>query len=258
VGIGMLSPHKPPVLSIALLVGALILPSSSPSQFVHNLYQQARAIGNSRTNQTTPSDSSALPYYTCISVGMGLTYISAPDIVAYINSIAMGQEAKNLTATAEFFVAPELQISRSLGITLEYAYLMVPYNLEVRDIGSYRLTYSVHMPSIILDYLVFGDRYYLKFGGGLGYHFGFFTREFPNDESYSAGGIGFKLEAAGNTSLGGRVYALIAADLRGDFVRRLKDKDGNYIVIRRPYDTDENARLGFLSVSVKFGLTYHF
>jgi len=252
--------HKPPVLIISVLIGTLFLPSLAAPQVIHHSYYNPSLIENLRIYHPSSSDSLNEFRYRCVSAGMGLTYISASDIVAYINSLTT-QQTKELTAAGEFFIAPEIQFSNSFALKLEYSYLMKPYNIDVSNAGTYHLSYILHMPSVILDYLIVGDGYFFKFGGGMGYHFGIFTQRFPNsntDATYSASGVGFKLEAVGNTTLGGSLYALIGVALRGDFIGQLQDKDGNYIIIRKPYSSDENARLGFLSFGIKFGLTYYF
>lgn len=257
----MVDSLKLPTLALSFLMGVLCFRSSVTPQLTHDVFHRAGITESLTVYHPLRTDSSSELRYRCVSAGMGLTYISAPDIVAYINSLATAQQTNELAAAGEFLIAPEIQISDLLALKLEYSYLTKPYNVDVSNVGTYHFSYYLHMPSLVLSYLIVGNGYYFKFGGGMGYHYGVFTQRFPNstaDASYSASGVGFKLEAVGNTTLGGRLCALVAAALRGDFIGQLEDKDSKPVIIRRPYSGDTNARLGFLSFGIMFGLAYYF
>jgi hypothetical protein len=191
-----------------------------------------------------------------VSAGMGVSYIDAPNVVDYLNKFASPAErASDFTSAVEFFVAPEKWLSPSVVLRLEYSYLLKSYSLS-SSYGLYHFDYSVHMPTLVLDYLFQGDGFYVKAGGGVGYHFGKFSYRFPNantEARFTGNGVGVKLELMGNTAFGESLYGLIGGDLRLDFIGALKDSDGN-----GPVGAIDPVRLRFTSVGIKFGLVYYF
>jgi len=187
---------------------------------------------------------------------MGVSYLNAPSIVNYLNKYASQTErVADFTPAVEFFAAPEFLLSSDFSIKLEYAYLLKSYSLSSLG-GVYTFDYSIHMPTAVLDYLLEGDGFYLKVGGGVGYHFGKFSYLFPNsstDARFTSNGVGIKFELVGNTAFSESLYALIGGDLRLDYVGALKDSNGN-----SPSQADGSVKLNFASAGVKFGLVYYF
>jgi hypothetical protein len=190
------------------------------------------------------------------SAGMGVSYLNAPNVVDYLNKYAsQADRVADFTPAVEFFVAPELSLSSTLILRVEYAYLLKSYSLSGLG-GVYSFEYSVHMPTAVLDYLLKGDGFYVKVGGGMGYHFGKFSYLFPNSNSearFTSSGVGIKLELMGNTAFGESLYGLIGGDLRLDYIGALKDDSGN-----GPSQATGNVKLRFASAGIKFGLVYYF
>jgi hypothetical protein len=190
------------------------------------------------------------------SAGMGVSYINAPSIVDYLNKYtSQADKVADFTPAVEFFAAPEVQLNSTLILKLEYAYLLKSYSL-VESQGTYSFEYSVHMPTVVLNYLLEGDKFYVKVGGGLGYHFGKFNYLFPNASSearLTGSGVGLKLELIGNTAFGESLYGLIGGDIRLDFIGALKDSGGN-----APVGAIDPVKLRFASAGIKFGLIYYF
>jgi hypothetical protein len=190
------------------------------------------------------------------SAGMGVSYINAPSIVDYLNKYtSQADRVADFTPAVEFFAAPEVPLSPTLILKLEYAYLLKSYSL-VESQGTYSFDYSVHMPTVVLNYLLEGDKFYVKVGGGIGYHFGKFSYLFPNASSearFTGGGLGLKLELMGNTAFGESLYGLIGGDIRLDFIGALKDADG-----KGPAGAIDPVKLRFASAGIKFGLIYYF
>jgi hypothetical protein len=192
-----------------------------------------------------------------VSAGMGVSYIDAPNVVDYLNTFVASpaERVSDFGSAVEFFVAPEKWLSPSIILRLEYAYLLKSYSIS-RSEGLYHFDYSVHMPTLVLDYLFQGDGFYVKAGGGVGYHFGKFSYLFPNantEARFTGGGVGVKLELTGNTAFGESLYGLIGGDLRLAFIGALKDSDGN-----GPVGAVDPVKLHFTSVGIKFGLVYYF
>ena len=218
--------------------------------FVPLLFSLFPCGGGLHAQEEGPRSSAAL------SAGMGVSYINAPNVVDYLNRYAsQADRVADFTPAVEFFVAPELSLSSTLVLRVEYAYLLKSYSLSGLG-GVYSFEYSVHMPTAVLDYLLKGDGFYVKVGGGMGYHFGKFSYLFPNSNSearFTGNGIGFKLELVGNTAFGESLYGLIGGDLRLDYIGALKDDSGN-----GPSQATGNVKLRFASAGIKFGLVYYF
>jgi hypothetical protein len=190
------------------------------------------------------------------SAGMGVTYINVPNIVDYLNRYtSQADRASDFTAAVEFFAAPEVSLSSDLILKLEYAYLLKSYSL-VESQGTFSFDYSVHMPTLVLDYLLEGEKFYVKVGGGIGYHFGTFSYLFPNantEARFASNGVGIKLELMGNTAFSESLYGLIGGDLRADYIGALKDNAGN-----GPSQAAGPVRMHFAGAGIKFGLVYYF
>jgi hypothetical protein len=196
------------------------------------------------------------------SGGMGVTYIRAIDIVNYLNQYtSVYEKLDNFSSAVEFFAAPEYSLNDDFSLKLEYSYLLKSYSIANPSSGNFQFEYADHMPTALLLYVLDGDGFYVKLGGGLGYHFGKFTQLFPNsstEERFTGRGLGFKIEAVGNTAFGESLYGVIGADARLDLIGRLTDDTGKNLEIRRPQGSAAPVRLRFVSIGIKFGLIYYF
>ncbi len=126
-------------------------------------FGQLRAAGASEvvssTSDSLSSDPARLetPRRTLgLGGGMGVSTISSGEVVDYMNSLAApSQRIEEFGTAVEFFISPEYQIGSSWGLKAEYAYLLKSHNvLGGGGIGSYDFTYSVHMPTLIFQYLI--------------------------------------------------------------------------------------------------------
>ncbi len=190
--------------------------------------------------------------YYGISGGIGVTMINVGDVVDFISN---GTNQSRFATAGEFFGAAEIQVADEWGVKLEYSSLVNSYNIPQSGIAlSY--SYNVQMPSIILHRIITGKGYLLKFGGGGGYHMASFNQDYPSGHpSYSAKGVGLKLDAEGNSAFDEHLFAFIGADVRDDILGTLKDSQGNAL-INPSYGT--NVKMNFISVGIKFGLSYFF
>ncbi len=215
---------------------------------------------SAQTATPYPAPKSMVGHYFAVGGGMGVSAVSAGDVVDYMNTLAAPTERIDEFGTAvEFFISPEYQLNSSWGLKAEYAYLLKSFTVPTgQGIGNYDFTYEVHMPTVVLQYLIIREGYLFKFGVGAGYHFGSFSERFPTsvaEVDYSARGFGAKVEATGHTSLGDNLYGSIAGDLRLDFVGDLESKTGRKLV---NIVNQDNVSLHFFSLGVKFGLSYYF
>ncbi|MBM4161862.1 MAG: hypothetical protein FJ217_12300 [Ignavibacteria bacterium] len=195
-----------------------------------------------------------------ITVGMGVGAHSAPSVADYVNAVAQprtGQRLDEFTSVIEFFVAPELQMAEEWSAALEYGLLLKGYTLDDQS-GYLRsdFSYQVHMPTLLLQYVLFGDGYRLKLGGGLGYHFVRFNQSYyayGSEETFHAGGVGLKLGAVGNTQFDETFFGSIGVDLRWDFLGALKRGDGSEVIDRV---TNTVLKMNCFTLVVKFGVMF--
>ena len=185
-----------------------------------------------------------------ITGGLGVSALSDPSIINYINGLTLpipDQKLSDFASASEFFVVPEFQVSNEWSIGLEYSYLLKSYNV----IGSYQwdFSYSAQMSTLLVHYLVPGDDYWLKFGGGVGYALGNFKEQFVESgasESSKASGPAFKVEAVGNTRFDDHFWGSIGVDLRWVYAGSFKGG------IQSSAPT---PKLDFFSAGIKFGIT---
>ncbi|HEY6951904.1 MAG TPA: hypothetical protein VI758_05820 [Bacteroidota bacterium] len=186
-----------------------------------------------------------------ITGGLGVSAIGDPSIVDYMNSVAElspDQQLSEFTSAPEFFITPEVQFSDNWSIALEYSYMLKSYN----SVGAsqWDFTYTAQMPSILLHYLMPGEGYCLKYGGGLGYAFGKFTEQYPitgSELTSTASGPLVKIELVGNTEFDEHFWGSIGVDLRWVFAGVFKNSS---------VGTVASPKLNFFSAGLKFGVTY--
>jgi hypothetical protein len=185
-----------------------------------------------------------------ITGGLGVSAHADPTIINYINALTLPTSDQNLPAFAsasEFFIAPEFQIADEWSIGMEYSYLVKSYNI----VGSYQwdFSYSVQMTTLLAHYLIPGDGYWLKLGGGMGYAFGNLNEQFVESgaaESSKTSGPGFKIEAVGNTKFDDHFWGSIGIDLRWVYAGSFKGG---------VQSSAPTPKLDFFSAGVKFGVT---
>jgi hypothetical protein len=195
-----------------------------------------------------------------ISGGMGLNIISVKDVVSYLNSFiySYNDKYKNFTTAPEFYLNCEYRITEKYGLKLEYGYSVKTYNMEnTNDIVLYNLniSYYIHSPSLMVNYIIRDPGYLVKFGAGFCFNIANFTQKVPNgssEENYSASGLGIKLDAYGHTQLGSNVYMVLGLNLNAGFLGDLKNSDGEYLTPK------QKVNMSFISAGLSFGLAYYF
>ncbi len=113
------------------------------------------------------------------------------------------------------------------------------------------------MPSVLNYYVLNGNGYNFKFGGGAGIRFLSLNESLPGTGStvnYSSTGFGLILRAEGNTAIAQNVYAHIAADVRYDLNGEPKNNSKNlYNRVLK-----ENVNFSSLSFGIRLGISYQF
>ncbi len=197
------------------------------------------------------------PNAFAISAGMGVDEVAATHIVNYVNTTAVaGQTADQFATAVDFFGAAEIPLGEEYGLKAEYTYLFKSYTFVSVYGGTNEVFYALQMPSLIGQYVITGEGYFVKFGGGFGYHFGSMEEKrslYATTSTSKATGPGFVLEAAGQTAFDEHLFGYIGGDLRWEFLGTLKDAQGAAVS-----SLGQTATLNLFSAGLKFGLIYYF
>jgi hypothetical protein len=209
-----------------------------------------------------PVDDQASRRFIDFTAGMGVDLHSASSIVNYVNLVGQPRPEEKLydfSSAVEFYAVPEIQVSQKWSVGLEYSLLIKSYSIDDRTgFSRSEFSYQVHMPTLLVHRLVFGDGYRVKLGGGIGYHFANFTQRFQSfggEEVLSAEGIAVKLDAIGNTKFDETFYGSIGVDLRWDVEGPLGRRQG---VAPAVSNSIQLPKMNFFSAGLKFGVTFQF
>jgi hypothetical protein len=187
--------------------------------------------------------------------GMGINFISTPSLRDYLSALT-GIQQTAFNSAINFSAEVDGRAAKSYEMGLEMAYLYNSFNFSPNG-GRYQLSYSVLMPTITNYYVVEGQGYNFKFGGGLGLRFASIneSKEFTaNSNNYSSVGFGILLRASGNTALSSNVYANITGDIRYD-INGTPKNNGNPV---QNTTLNNSVNLNSLSLGLSLGITYIF
>jgi hypothetical protein len=188
-----------------------------------------------------------------IRAGMGINFGSTPSLKDYINQIAGYQQLGSFNSAVVFSGEFDYSVSNSYDIGFELGYLL--YSVTFSTFGTYDFSYHNIMPSVTSYYVIRGDGYNFKFGGGVGLRLVSANESQPATPSainYTSTGFGVLLRAAGNTRLSDNFYVYVAGNLRYDINGDLKDWTAHH-------SSDYNqVNLNTFSAGVNLGITYAF
>jgi hypothetical protein len=193
-----------------------------------------------------------------VTAGLNINLVAAPKMTDFINAMVSPSDRVNTFGTGvEFFGGVEFPISLSWGVKADYGYLFKSYTLLPQQFSQITpLFYSVHMPSVLLQYVIPGTGYFIKFAGGGGYHFGRVEYTDPLSGTmlvYRAKGAGLKAEAAGQTALSKDLYVHIGGTLRWEMLGTVKDDSGNELTY-----VGATAGMSMFSAGFALGVAYYF
>jgi hypothetical protein len=189
---------------------------------------------------------------------MGIYFTSIPSMQDYVNQqsfVSFDDQIGSFVSSVMFAGEAGIFISPGFETTLELAYLLYSYT-NGSSAGQYDLTFSNLMPTVFAYYVIAGEGYNFKFGGGLGPRFVTVDESFPATgltKTYNSVGYGVVGRLEGNTLLGSSVYANIGADIRYDVNGEPENAEGEKLV-----NTSQNEVVNFnaLSFGVRLGITY--
>ena len=108
---------------------------------------------------------------------MGINLISVPSAQDYINqNYAPYDDELNTFNTAVIFTGEVgYFINEKFEMSVELPYQIFSYNTSIEGAGQYDLYFDTFMPSVMAYYVLSGEGYNFKFGGGAGPRFSTMT-----------------------------------------------------------------------------------
>ena len=189
-----------------------------------------------------------------VRLGMGINFGSTPSLKDYINQVAGYNEMASFNSAVIFSGEYDHSFSNTFDLGLEVAYLLSSSTFNIGT-GQYDFSYHIIMPTITSYYVIRGEGYNFKFGGGVGVRLASADESFPSSPSainFTSTGFGFLLRAAGNTKLSDNFYVYISGDLRYDLNGDLNGWEQHHSTIYNQVD------LNTFSAGVNLGITYMF
>jgi len=188
-----------------------------------------------------------------LSTGMGINYSANSSLKNYLNANfnAGNSVLSTFSAQVEFFGEGVYSVSDNFQLGIDYGLSVYSYN-NTSSIN-YELSYTVHKPSVVAYYVIQGKGYKFKFGGGVGLRIVNLDEKIFSTVNYSGTGFGFLARAEGHTSLGGNLYAMLAADMRYDLINNLSSENKRF-----GDNSGGEVNLNTFSVGVKIGISYFF
>ncbi len=179
-----------------------------------------------------------------VNAGIGLEYYNTPSLSRYLSARTGGVTPGVYTTSVQLEAGAEYFILNDWLVGIEYGYL------PSQSTGNgYQISYSYSLPCLTIRKVLAGDNYYLRIGGGIGYHFFSLNQTDPygGNIAYSSSGIGLKFDAALDSKLGENFYARVEGDAHAEFTGSFKSVDNG---------THYSSNLS--GVGVTFGLVYYF
>jgi len=192
-----------------------------------------------------------------ISAGMGVNYLTQRDLVDLINGgYSPAKRVDEFHAAVDFFGSAVFPLSADWALRAEYAYSLNTYNINSL-LGPGEFTTVLHLPSLIVEYVLVDEPLYDVSGGlGGGYHVGVLNLKYGTiDDSYTATGPGMLLMLNGNTALGDDLFIHLAVNARWEFLGELRN--GNDQSPGKSAQGDP-AKLGSFGVGARIGASYYF
>jgi len=195
---------------------------------------------------------------TELKATMGINFISVPSALDYINQNYAPLDDQLGTFNTAVIFSGEVGyfLNEKFEFSIELPYQIYSYNTTIAGAGQYNLSYDSFLPSVMAYYVISGNGYNFKFGGGLGPRFVNVIEEKKwqgTEVDYSSIGFGGLLRIEANTALSENLFANIGGDLRYDINGEPENDNGNTL-----YNIVENENVSFnsFSVGVKLGISY--
>lgn len=186
--------------------------------------------------------------------GMGINYFNSSSLFDYLNiNFTGGERLKSFNSSVEFFIEGDYNLNPGFQVGAEYGFSLFSYNNLLAG-TNYDISITYHKPSVLAYYVIPGEGYKFKFGGGIGYRFVSLSERIGVEQDYSAKGIGFLLRTQAFTTLGDNLYVMLGFDARYDYNGE-PSNDERYLM--NTID-DTKVNLNLISFAFKIGIAYFF
>jgi hypothetical protein len=192
------------------------------------------------------------------SGGMGINFSSATSLNDYINALNPTNRLSTFNSNIEFYGEIGYNYSAKMIIGLDYSYSINSYTNDYYGIGKYEIKYNQHSPTLMAYYVMKGEGYKFKFGGGLGLRYLLLNQTLPQSNvpsDYSTTGFGILLKAEGNTAIGKNVFATIAFTLKLDYPGIPKNNGESLSLSTGDMN---NVNVNSISGGIRLGILYSF
>ena len=157
-----------------------------------------------------------------LSAGMGISALSAPSTVDYINGASQAASADKVSeffSVTEFTLTPEVRIAERWSAGIDYMFRIKSASVRGGG-GQSQFELSSHHLGLVAHYLIEGESYLVRLGGGGALVVGRFSQALfgnPVFSDFSARGGSIKIEAVGDTKFDDHLYGTIGVDMRWVF-----------------------------------------
>ncbi len=192
-----------------------------------------------------------------ITAAMGINFVNTSSFTDYlnINFVNSDEQLSSFSSTINFMGEGAYELNPTFQIAAEYVYEFYSITPAGGKVPFYKASYTHHKPSLIAYYVIPGEGYKIKFGGGAGLRILSLDEQLPNSPASfnrSSTGFGLVLKAQGYTLLSGDFYANIGADVRYDIPGEPKN---NGVAIL-DQTINENVNINSISFGVHLGVAY--
>jgi hypothetical protein len=192
-----------------------------------------------------------------VAGGMGISFVYNPSLNDYIEYNWSLDDVQPFVSTVEFYGEIDYSLNEKYQLGIEYVYSLYDYSSFINNLN-YKLDYIHHKPSFLAYYVIAGEGYKFKFGGGLGLRIVQLTESIGTTEegaiAFSTTGFGLLGKIQGHTKLSDNFYANIGSTIRFD----APGKPENNGVKRSNPSSNEDVNINSFSVSINIGISYFF
>jgi hypothetical protein len=187
-----------------------------------------------------------------LAAGMGIGFMNNSSVSDYVNGVLGLEDLGTFSSSFEAYVEGDYSLNESFQLGLEYVYTIFSHTNSLGVI-QYDFSYDHHKPSLLAYYVIAGEGYKFKFGGGAGPRFVNLDEKFQTTTNYTSTGFGVLGRIQAHTKLSDDFYANIGSTVRYDVGGEPKSSQGKYIGENTNYG---NVSVNSLSFSINIGVSY--
>lgn len=166
--------------------------------------------------------------WVAVSGGMGISALSSPSVVDYANAASQASSRDKVSdffSVTEFAFTPEVRVAEQWSVGADYMFRIKSLAAGGAG-GQSQFEISSHHLGFVAHYLIEGESYLVRLGGGGAVVLGSFSQALfgsPVFSDFSARGGSVKVEVVGDTKFDDHLYGTIGADMRWVFGQTYHD-----------------------------------